>query len=813
MVTALVTVCCIVAFIGVAAIFASRYPENAGATIGGAAGVLALLGLSVQLALQWLSERRITLESTANELALAVEKRWREEAKRRKIGTPSTISISWRRSTRDSSDVRAIADIHRPLELPPTRSRHLLDDALIKELDTLYRKSPSGKVVVIGMPGAGKTGVLIQMLLEALRYRNDLPPEQRYDAPVPVLLTLSDWVPAATPDSDAESLIAWASRVLRDDFSPALTSAGTSVYRTLLEDRRIALFLDGLEEMPEANWDALAKAIADSSRLRVVLTARPRAALSTYVPDADRVRLEHIDTTEAGRYLVRACDKRLHPHRWERLASFMRDNPASVAAAVLTTPLMLTLALNSYDRPGTDPDELSQPELFPKRSTMEQFLVGQIIPVAYGSEHVARHGVSPRDAEIYLAELANHMGDSRDLRWWRVRRWCPWLPPALIGATFLLAVGAVAGALGGASVGFAIGAPAAVVAALIAGGTAALATRHGSDEIKGLGPRLGVSCTVGVLFGVCLGLIPQIEAGRISGLAAVCLGCAFGAMGGTALGFLALHDGPLVAQPKRVTPRDVLFGLPTGATTGTVYGLITHSWQGVPVGVIAGIGFMVGVAWTRPSDRPDEGATPHDAFRRDLRGGALIGSVIGLTVTTLVSILYLERHGPVTAIFAAIATSVPFAALTGAAASQSCALIVVTAYLRLLGKLSPHTARRPDGLTSGRLDGEPQPTPYPWTFLWLRGESGNFALKPGQRAAGFLEDARSRLILRSAGTRYQFRHARLQDLLRGIPWSDDADELEAYERWDEPSSEVTLRSSLRDTPASTDTDAWDPYEE
>lgn len=763
----------LIAVVAAALILVSDHPDRTATIIGGIVALPALALAIGQIFTAWHGPR---LEEVADDLAVAVEQHWKKEAKDRKIGTPSTIHITWLRSTRDQSRLPPIADVNKALPLPEALSRRALDDGLLRQLDALYRKSDSGKIVVVGMPGAGKTGVLIQMLLQALRYRKELPDDLRSSAPVPIFLTLSDWLPNMEPDgrNDAEHLISWASRAIRDDFSPVFTTAGHSLYRTLLERGRIALFLDGLEEMPEEHWDSLAEAAADAHDLRILLTARPRAARDTKIPGSDRIRLEPVDPREAGDYLIRACNKVLHPGLWRELAGFLRANPDSVAATVLSTPLMLSLALESYDRDGVDPRDLSKPDEFADRRSMETFLLEQIIPLAYGPQHVERRGLNADDAVRYLSTIARRMGASRDLRWWRVRQWCPWLPPACIAFLFLIGLGVSMACLSQPSVGLAFGLPSAFVAALIAGGTVRFGMRRGADEISGWKPRLAVALAIGGLFGTCLGVIHKVEDGTIgSGTWTIALGCGLGALGGGVLGMLALHDGPLTARPKAITLRDFVFGVPTGLATGAIFALVLGGSAAVPVALIAGTGFSVGAAWSRPLDRPDEGATPYGSFRRDVEGGLLMGLIIGLTAIALVTIVVSERHGLLTSLLIAGALSLPFSLLLAASSCQSGALMLVGLYLRLT--------------SSSKTDSRYEES-YPPTLLWINGAQGDRALTPGQRAAGFLEDARSRLILRSAGARYQFRHARLQDLLQGIPWSDESEELEAYLHWEDVTS-------------------------
>ena len=69
------------------------------------------------------------------------------------------------------------------------------------------------------------------------------------------------------------------------------------------------------------------------------------------------------------------------------------NRSASAGGRVCDTdvaPLMLSLALESYDRDGADPVDLSKQEEFADRQSMESYLLEQIIPLAYGPQHVER---------------------------------------------------------------------------------------------------------------------------------------------------------------------------------------------------------------------------------------------------------------------------------------------------------------------------------------------------------------------------------------------------------------------------------------
>src|SRR5262249_31933565 len=70
------------------------------------------------------------------------------------------------------------------------------------ELHALYAGLASGRIVVVGAPGAGKSGTAILLLLDALSHGNGVTDQERVQLPVPVLLTAHGWDPTITSVHD-----------------------------------------------------------------------------------------------------------------------------------------------------------------------------------------------------------------------------------------------------------------------------------------------------------------------------------------------------------------------------------------------------------------------------------------------------------------------------------------------------------------------------------------------------------------------------------------------------------------------------------
>jgi predicted NACHT family NTPase len=123
----------------------------------------------------------------------------------------------------------------------------VLNSGLVTRLhDEVYVRLQHGRLALIGGPGAGKTGAMILLLVEALCYRDRVPDGARADLPVPVWLSLGSW------DPRSQALRSWVTDTIGRDH-PYLRARdfGPDAVRQLFDTCRIALFLDGLDEMPD----------------------------------------------------------------------------------------------------------------------------------------------------------------------------------------------------------------------------------------------------------------------------------------------------------------------------------------------------------------------------------------------------------------------------------------------------------------------------------------------------------------------------------------------------------------------------------
>ena len=127
-------------------------------------------------------------------------------------------------------------------------------------------------LVVLGEPGAGKTILLIRLVLDLLARRS-------LEDPVPVLIPLASWNPTPT----GQDLYRWLEARLitnhpglADPADPVPGGTATSRGRALLNAGLILPVLDGLDELPDAVRGPAIARINEALRpgQRLVLAAR-----------------------------------------------------------------------------------------------------------------------------------------------------------------------------------------------------------------------------------------------------------------------------------------------------------------------------------------------------------------------------------------------------------------------------------------------------------------------------------------------------------------------------------------------------------
>lgn len=554
--------------------------ENA-QVLGSIAGVLSL---ALAVALLWqrtptskTSETGVTseqLQHAQEYLARETLRSWQEQAKKRGITRPSPVTVKWQWASED-------------VAVPPKPHVALLTAGTVTKLrQQLYeRLDVPARVVVLGGPGSGKTTAMLLLLIDILRHRAD-----DSQQPVPVWLTLGGWNPETT------KLREWAATVLSRDY-PGLSAAkygGSATAAELIAPGRVALFLDGLDEIPPAlQGPALDRIDKEAADLRLVLTSRPEeyqdAIKDGRLYDAAVIEVLPVEPEQARDFLL---DQQIgDSHRaWQQVTDRLMANRNGVLAHTFTSPLALSLARDAY---RSDPMALLDRQAHPTPDALLRHLLARSLDLAYPDRAEREHALR------WLSWIARRMGTSRDLRWWDIPTWIPaWQRRLAPGSSVGFVVGLMDGILLGLTFGLTFGLAAWLTVwltvGLTAGLTAELEVLPKSLFIRRIDRTVGTRLVVGLVVGLVGGFAVGFAGALVGGFA---LGLTFGFAG-------TLRDG-------------LVGGLVGGLTFGLAGGLTS-----VPIVLTA--------TWSRPLPFA-RSARPAETYRADLRRTIAVGLTLGLT--------------------------------------------------------------------------------------------------------------------------------------------------------------------------------------
>jgi NACHT domain len=586
----------------------------------------------------------VSLAEVADRLATAVGAQWEAEAAIRRLNDPYPLAVSWAAADPALTDpwdglVKLATSgagwpPHPPAGTWAAGPSELAGEG--GELAEVLARVPTGRLVVLGEPGAGKTMLMVRLVLDLLSRRTE-------GARVPVLASVASWNPAE------QDLHQWLGDQLLIDHPalgnpPPTGSAEPNQARALVAAGLILPILDGLDEMPAEGRRSAVSRINDALRPgeQMVVTCRTTEYRNAVRPReggevtlrAAVVQLRPLDASAVRDYL---CDDAAGPvmrARWAPVLGLLGTE--APAAQVLRTPLMVGLARAIYNpRPGElvgalrDPVELCGPALA-DRAAVEAFLFDAFIPAAYRHDPAGRW--KAQDAERWLAFLASQLESTilkPDLAWWELP-----VTVSAAGPVAALVLGLVAGVAGsmlaGPGLGVVAGVGAAVVAGLAAIGINSIiwSSGDGSDydpdpdpdpysysySLPGF-PAIDIAGTV---MRVVIGIL--VTVGGVSVSAAIIAGVAVGALTGALSGTLAgavtfvgvltgmwfAADPYLASEESPTSPKifininrrsTIRVGLTIGIATGAIAGFLAGIPAGVLTGVVAGVGANYTALW------------------------------------------------------------------------------------------------------------------------------------------------------------------------------------------------------------------------
>ncbi|ARP68927.1 XRE family transcriptional regulator [Streptomyces pluripotens] len=370
------------------------------------------------------------LADCAGELAREVRRRWRREEGQRRVHDPFPLPVRWREApaelTDHSENIQRVA---------PGATAHRVDlSGDLSSAAEVYRRIRSGRLVILGRGGSGKSILAIRFVLDVLE-------EWSVPDPIPVLFSVGSWDPTATALRD------WlVERLLRDH--PHLARrvpSGTTLAAALVDADLILPVLDGFDEIAEGLRSPALEALNITS-WPLVLTSRrgefAEAVRSAGAPLVWAAGIELTDLTpdDLTAYLPRTARPASRGDReagtkWERVLQQLdaERTPAHTnLVRALSTPLMVILARTMYsDAPDRDPTELLDGTRFPTEHALEEHLLAGFVPALYrglpreqsaGGRTGDRRTWDAARAQRWLSYLAHHLAllgqDRQDLAWW-----------------------------------------------------------------------------------------------------------------------------------------------------------------------------------------------------------------------------------------------------------------------------------------------------------------------------------------------------------------------------------------------------------
>jgi transcriptional regulator with XRE-family HTH domain len=674
------------------------------------------------------------LAEAAEQLARAVRSRWQREEEQRRIHDPFPLPVRWQpmpaRLTDHWDNIQRV---------PPSVTAAPLDlTGTLADIADIYRRIPSGRLVVLGRAGSGKTILTLRFVLDYLDTRADTDP-------VPVIFSLGSWNPTVTPLRD------WIIGQLLRDYPGLVAKApgGSTLAAALVETGRVLPLLDGFDEIAEGLHRSALEALNGTS-LPLLLTSRPdeyarAVAASDVLTWAAGVELTGLTPADLDGYLPRttrrAADGDNPGTAWNPVLVELRDRPDSPAAAnlaeVLSTPLMVVLARTVYsDSPGQAPSVLLDTDRFPTAAALEDHLLSSFVPTVYsrqppqlpaGGRSRPHRNWEPHRAQHWLGYLAQHLDrlDTPNLAWWQ-------LGNSLRRSTRILAV-VLACALVSAALDWLVYVPRNLV-------------RDWSWFSVGIGLMDGL--LVGPAVGLAFGLV---------------------------YGLLVVY-GEDVFEPSRV--RIQLLG-----RNRRVGGRLVHSPRarfgaGMVGGFVVGIGYYPAVAVLRgllygfpPTVEAAVQTTLVNMVLHGLIFGLAAGGVFALAAALETPLDISSAASPVSMLATNRATVVRQVLLLVPMLTLAIAFggeLVVALFQGHLGRLEWGVV---NGLIIGSIGGLSGVAAYVCAFTaW-----GQWAVlarvwlpltgKVPWALIEFLDDAYHRGVLRQTGAVYQFRHARLQEHL------------------------------------------------
>lgn len=368
--------------------------------------------------------------AAADHLARTVRDQWIREEEQRRVHDPRPLPVRWHAAREGLVDDRTAT---------PSSSGTLTDIA------QTYRCVETGRLVVLGRAGSGKTVLTLRFVVDYVDTRES-------DEPVPVVFSLSAWNPVAATLRD------WLVHHLLRDYPElgvqAPAPSTSTLAAALLAAGWILPVLDGFDEIADRLQGAALNEF-NASTLPFVVASRTgqferAVGQARALHRATAIELDDLTVADLTEYLPgtaplgrRDGGQAAASTVWQPVLAAIEEQPEKTEcvrlAEVLRTPLMVLLARTIYsDTPDRDPAELLTENGFGGVEELERHLLAGFVPALYQDSHKHRAGAgggradqrpprswSAEDAARYVSHIADHLHRSQDqtgqdLAWWRL---------------------------------------------------------------------------------------------------------------------------------------------------------------------------------------------------------------------------------------------------------------------------------------------------------------------------------------------------------------------------------------------------------
>lgn len=204
----------------------------------------------------------------------------------------------------------------------------------------------------------------------------------RVRAPVPVLLSVEGWNPGRRQLSDPP-----AGRLAADHRLPRSNVYGRDAAVRSAQDRRIALFLGGFDEVALRSRTAVLRQTDQHADHRVVIFSRTEHYAETVraagsLNGAAVLELLPVSGKDAAAFLAH-CQVDPAPDPWQRLIVHRGTEPAGQLADALDSPLAPTLVRDGFRQDPAGVRELLEPGRFATHEEIVDRLLGRLVDITY----------------------------------------------------------------------------------------------------------------------------------------------------------------------------------------------------------------------------------------------------------------------------------------------------------------------------------------------------------------------------------------------------------------------------------------------